>query len=117
MSDTAYWLKLILAKSPEAWFSIIGGSAYVWYRSGALSRFGRACEAGISGLISLALGPDISVVTGYPPVFVHFAIAVFGFLILDVFTSVISDKTELKNIVMAFIRKWVGVPKDPKDKG
>ena len=103
------WLHLIISKSPESWLSIIGGSIYVWIRSGNIKLIGRSLEAGLSGLISVALGPDIISATGYPAPFVYFSIAVLGFLVLDTFMSILADKEELKTIAKGFIRKWLGV--------
>lgn len=111
------WVQLLADKSPEAWISIITGACYVWYRSGALSRVGRAIEAGLSGLISVALGPDIISVTGYPPVIVYFVIAVFGFLVLDIASSVFSDKTELITMAKSFLRVWLKIDKDSENRG
>ena len=115
-TEPSIWAQILAAKSPEAWISIITGAFYVWYRSGTLSRIGKAVEAGISGLISIALGPDIVAVTGYPPVVVHFVVAVFGFLVLDIFTSVFSDKTELVSMTKSFLRTWLKIDKDSEDR-
>lgn len=113
--EYSLWTELLLAKSPEAWLSIIGGSAYVFYRSGAMSHLAKAFEAGISGVISMALGPDIIAVTGYPPVLVYFTVSVFGFLVLDVASSIVSDKTELASIAKHFIRRRLGMRDDSGD--
>lgn len=108
MSDDPYnWLQLMTSKSPESWISIVGGTLYVWLKSGNATRLGRAIEAGISGLISISLGPDIIGVTGYPAALVYFVVAVFGFLVLDVSTSIVSDKEELKSILKSFINRWI----------
>lgn len=115
-NEPSTWVQLLAAKSPEAWISIITGAFYVWYRSGAVSRIGKAVEAGLSGLISVALGPDIVAVTGYPPVVVHFVVAVFGFLVLDVATSIFSDKTELVAMAKSFLRAWLKIDKDSGDR-
>ena len=115
-TEPSIWAQILAAKSPEAWISIITGAFYVWYRSGTLSRIGKAVEAGISGLISIALGPDIVAVTGYPPVVVHFVVAVFGFLVLDISTSVFSDKIELVSMTKSFLRTWLKIDKDSEDR-
>lgn len=108
MSDDPYnWLQIIASKSYESWISIIGGTLYVWHRSGNATRLGQAVEAGISGLISISLGPDIINVTGYPAALIYFVVAVFGFLVLDVLTSIVSDKDELKVMMKAFIDRWI----------
>lgn len=113
--EPTIWVELLMAKTPEAWMSIFGGSAYVWYRSGALSQLARAVEAGISGIIAMAIGPDIIAVTGYPPVLVYFTVSVFGFLVLDVASSIVSDKTELAAIAKHFIRSKLGMRDDSGD--
>lgn len=111
------WLLLIISKSPESWLSIIGGSIYVWIKSGNIKRIGRAMEAGLSGLISVALGPDIIAATSYPASFVYFTVAVLGFLVLDMSMSIIADKEELKIIIKGFVRKWLGITiKQDKEK-
>ena len=115
-TEPSIWAQILAAKSPEAWISIITGAFYVWYRSEAMSRVGKAVEAGISGLISVALGPDIVAVTGYPAVVVHFVVAVFGFLVLDVATSIFSDKTELVAMAKSFLRAWLKIDKDSEDR-
>lgn len=115
-TEPSIWAQILAAKTPEAWISIITGAFYVWYRSGAMSRVGKAVEAGISGLISVALGPDIVAVTGYPAVVVHFVVAVFGFLVLDVATSIFSDKTELVAMAKSFLRAWLKIDKDSEDR-
>lgn len=117
MGEDTPWLAILLSKSFEAWIAIVVGILYVWYKSGATTRIGKAIEAGISGLISLSLGPDVILITGYPPTVVHFVIAVFGFLALDVCSSIVSDKTELARIGREFVRRWLGLGKDSGDKG
>lgn len=114
--DPSLWVQLFTAKSPEAWLSIIGGGMYVWYKSGSLTRIGKAIEAGISVLISIAVVPDIVAVTSYPAAILHFLVAVFGFLAIDIAMSVFSDKTELANIGRAFLKKWLGLGKGSGDK-
>lgn len=109
--EPSLWFQLLSTKSPEAWIAVIVGSAYVFYRSGAGSKAGKAVEAGISGLISVALGPDIVAGTGYPPVVVHFTIAVLGFAALDLVTSIASDKKELGSMGKEFLRYWLGINK------
>lgn len=117
MSDDPYnWFSIISSKSPESWLSIIGGTLYVWIKSGNASRLGQAVEAGISGLISISIGPDIVNVTGYPPALVYFVVAVFGFLVLDVTSSIVSDKEELKAMTKSFIRRKLGIGKSSGDK-
>ena len=110
-NGTPSWIQFLAAKTPEAWIAIIAGCTYIFYRSGSLTRLGRAFEAGISGLISVALGPDIITSTGYPPVVVHFTIAVLGFAALDLVTSVISDKKELGTMIREFLRYWLRLDK------
>lgn len=112
--DSTFWLQILAAKSFEAWLAILGGVAYVWYKSGALTRLGKAMEAGISGVMSMALGPDLIKASGYPPTLVHFLIAVGGFLVLDFGTSFFSDKAELTAIARDFIRKWLRIDKASK---
>lgn len=114
-NETSLFLQFLAAKTPEAWIAIIIGSIYVFYRSGADSKAGRAVESGISGLISIAMGPDIVSATGYPPVFVHFTIAVLGFAALDLATSIISDKKELGNMFKSFLRHWFMMDKGNGD--
>lgn len=114
--DPNVWTEILTAKSPEAWMSIFGGAAYVFYRSGALSHLAKAFEAGISAIISMAVGPDIIAVTGYPAVLVYFTTSVFGFLVLDVASSIVSDKTELAAIAKHFIRRKLGMRDDTGDK-
>lgn len=100
------------SRSPSAWFAIITGVLYVWYKSGSQTRLGRAIEAGISGLVSLALAPEFSAMTGYPPVLVHFCLAAMGFLLLDFGTSLFSDKNGLKELAFAYVRKLLGLKSD-----
>lgn len=107
--EYSIWLLLTNAKSSEAWLAILGGSAYVWYKSGAKSKFAKAIEAGISGLISVGLGEDVISITSYPPALVHFAVAVFSFAILDFSTSLFADKEELTFAFKAFVCKWLGI--------
>ena len=112
MSDNSFFLQILATKTAESWLALLGGATYVWYKSGAGSRVGKAIEAGISTLISLALGPDISATTGYPPTFVYLAVSIFCFFILDVATSLASDKDEVLKMMKAFIHKWLGISKD-----
>lgn len=109
--DPTLFLALLTARSPEAWLAIVGGSFYIWYKTGTKSRFGRALEAGISGLMSLALGPEIIQITGWPVAIVHFLIAVLGFAILDTLTSFFSDKEALAEIIKEYLRKWLNIEK------
>lgn len=104
-----FWELLFTAKSPESWLAIMGGTAYVWHKSGHITRFGKSIEAGISGLISISLGEDIIEVTGYPPALVHFVIAVFSFAVLDFSMSMFADKEELTAAMRAFFYKWLGI--------
>lgn len=104
-----FWELLITAKPAEAWLAIMGGAAYVWHKSGNITRFGKSVEAGISGLISVGLGEDVIQVTGYPPAIVHFVIAVFSFAILDFSMSMFADKEELAVAMRAFLYRWLGI--------
>ena len=98
-------------KEANTWFAILAGSLYVWYKSGAATRIGKAVEAGISALMAIALGPQLTAKSSYPPEIIHFAIAVVGFTFLDVITSVFSDKAAFKDIILERIRQLVGVKK------
>lgn len=100
---------MLASKAPEAWIAILGGAAYVWHKSGKITRKERAIEAGIAAIISIALGEDVVVVTGYPPALVHFVIAVFSFAILDFTSSMFADKEELSAAIRAFFYKWLGI--------
>lgn len=98
-------------KEANTWFAILAGSLYVWYKSGAMTRLGKAVEAGISALMAIALGPQLTAKSSYPPEIIHFAIAVVGFAFLDIITSVFSDKAAFKDIILERIRQLVGVKK------
>lgn len=91
------------SKPVEAWVAIWAGALYVWYKSGAKSFLGRAIEAGISSLLSLAVTPDLTRMTGYSPVLIHLAVSSFGFLVLDVTTSILSDKEDIKALFTKLI--------------
>lgn len=111
MDTESFWSQLLSARTPESWLAILAGAVYVFYKSGANTRVGKAVEAGIAGVMSMAIGPDIVKLTGYPPALIHFLVAVGGFLVLDFGTSFLSDKTELAAIVRDTIRKWLGIGK------
>lgn len=98
-------------KEPNTWIAVLAGTLYVWYKSGAMTRLGRAIEAGISSLMAIALGPQLTAKSNYPPEIIHFAIAVVGFAFLDVITSVFSDKAAFKDIILEKIRQLVGIKK------
>lgn len=116
ISDPTILFVIMSARTPEVWLAILGGTAYVWYKSGTTSRLGRALEAGISGLMSVALGPEVIRASDWPPALVHFLIAVVGFAILDALTSFFSDKDALTAMFKEFVKKWFNLS-DNDDRG
>lgn len=112
MFDSSFLIQIFASKTTESWLALLGGATYVWYKSGASSRFGKAIEAGISTLISLGIGPDISRTTNYPPTFVYLTVSIFCFFVLDVTTSLASDKDEVLKMVKAFIYRILNIHKD-----
>lgn len=112
MFDVSFLVQILATKTTESWLALLGGATYVWYKSGTKSRMGRAMESGISTLISLAIGPDISRTTNYPPTFVYLTVSIFCFFVLDVTTSIASDKDEVLKMIKAFIYKFLNIHKD-----
>lgn len=103
------WLQILAAKTPETWGAVLGGTIYVWYKSGAATRLGKAIEAIVSGIMSMSISPDMATYTDMPSPIVHFVVAVGGFLVLDVFVSILLDKSELTNIILAVIKRWLKI--------
>lgn len=107
-----YILKQILFfKGVDVWLAIFGGSLYVWYKSGAATKLGKAVEAGISCIMAVSLGPVLVEHSQYPSTLVHFSLAVVGFAVLDLVTSIVADRTELKEILLQWVSKLLGVTK------
>ena len=102
-------LQLLDQKTPEAWLSMLAGTIYVWVKSGNKSRVGKAIEAGLAGILSYSISPDIIDKTEYPATFVYFAVASFGFFVLDVLSSIIADKDELKILILGLAKKWLRI--------
>lgn len=107
-----YMIKQILFfKGTEVWLAIFGGSLYVWYKSGATTKVGKAVEAGISCIMAISLGPVLVEQSQYPSTLVHFSIAVVGFALLDLISSIVADRNEVKEILLQYARKILGVNK------
>lgn len=102
-------LQLLDQKAPEAWLSMLAGTIYVWIKSGNKTRVGKAIEVGLSGILAYSISPDIIDKTGYPETFVYFAVASFGFFVLDVFSSIMTDKDELKILILGLAKKWLRI--------
>ena len=109
--DLQLWVSLVEDKPPEAWLAIIGGSLYATRVSGHASLKTKFLEGLTAGIFSIAIGPDVIEVTGYPPAFVHFVVASFGFAILDIVNAIMADKTELVQMGKAFIKTFLRIDK------
>lgn len=95
-------------RSPDIIAAIGAGCLYVWYRSGATTRVGKAFESGISCMMSIALSPEIAEFSGWPEVIVYFLVSFGGFLTLDLTTSLFADKEAIKDLIIEFTKKWLG---------
>lgn len=94
------WQRVADARSPEVWIALIAGTLYVYRKSENPSQLTRVIEAGISGMLGYSVGPDAAAWAGVNDALAVVLISSLGYLILDVFTSVVADRSALKEIIV-----------------
>lgn len=99
MTDPELWRAVAEARSPETWAAVVAGVLYV-YRKSSGSRFVRVLEAGMSGLIGYAVGPDSATWAGVNEALATLLMTSMGYLGLDVVSSIVADRSTIRELVL-----------------
>lgn len=100
MDDPNFMERVASARSPEVWIALGAGILYVYRKSPHPSRLSRVIEAGISGMIGYSIGPDAAQWAGINDAISVLLVASLGYLMLDVFNSIVSDRKVIREIIV-----------------
>lgn len=98
--DPNIWERIASARTPEVWIAIAAGTLYVYRKSENPKRITSVIEAGISGMLGYAVGPDASKWVGVNDALGVLLVTALGYLALDVITSVVADRAVFKEIII-----------------
>lgn len=108
--DPNFWRTLIAHRPPEVWIALTAGAAYVFQKSAQRTMAGRVIEAGISGGIGYAVGPDAAAWAGINGALAAILVSALGYLALDVLTSLVADRAMVKEIILRRLGGGNGKP-------
>ena len=101
--DPNFWRTLFAHRPPEVWIAIGAGAAYVFQKSAQRTMAGRVIEAGISGGLGYAVGPDAAAWAGINPALSAILVSALGYLTLDVLTSLVAERQVVRDIIMRML--------------
>lgn len=89
----------MLERTIEFWVAVVAAGAYVFLNSKEKSLHYRILMVASSAGFGFSLAPDASEWLGVSEAAVGIAIIVFGYLIIDLMTALISDREFVKSIL------------------
>lgn len=103
MTDPELWRAVAEARSPETWAAVVAGVLYVYRKSDQASRFICSVEAGMSGLIGYAVGPDSAAWAGVNEALGTLLMTSMGYLALDVVASIVADRSTIRELILRLV--------------
>lgn len=101
--DPSLWRTLLAHRPADIWVALAVGAAYVFQKSAQQTRTGRVIEAGISGGLGYAVGPDAAAWAGINGALAAVLVTALGYLTLDVLTSLVSERAMVKEIILRLL--------------
>lgn len=89
----------------EFWVALIAGMLIVIERHKEKPMVARALIAAISGGIGYSMAPEVAAYTGRSEVLAVMVLTTFGYLVIDLTTSLIQDRDFVKDIVKSRLGK------------
>lgn len=101
--DPSLWRAIFANRPPEVWIALAAGAAYVFQKSAQRTLTGRVIEAGVSGGLGYAVGPDAAAWAGVNGAMAAILVSALGYLTLDVLTSLIAERAMVKDIILRML--------------
>lgn len=97
---TGIWTTLLDTKPVEFWVALIGAAIYVYLSSKETGHVHRWFMVASSAMLGFSLSGDFSLFTGLGETFSGVLVTVFGYVLIDMTTALLKDRTFLKQLIV-----------------